>query len=205
MKKVVLGIISIFALITLGACTNNAENAGSADKTISSLKAENEKLKSQLNNDQTSESSTADTSSESIEDTEYTGLNEDVHLSNGTKETAIIKVTQVTTNQSAFPEHMINLDSYDTTKMVAVTIDYTNVAMSSPFLPNASYFQAFTKEGKSLEQVMQQNGQDAVAQGRTGTTQIFFELPVSGDQFNQMEMDFVVQSKIATFDLPVSH
>lgn len=208
MKKVLLGAITVFSLVVFGACTSN-EKKESAESTISSLRAENEKLKAELNGDSSyddsSSDSSKDSSSENIEDTEYTGLNEDVHLSNGSKETAIIKVTQATTNQSAFPEHMISLDNYDTTKMVAVTIDYTNVAMSSPFLPNASYFQAFTKDGKALVQVNQQNGQDAVGTGRTGTTQIFFELPVPGDQFDQMEMDFVVQSKIATFDLPISH
>lgn len=197
MKKKLFGMFGAFCLVfMLAACSKN----DASEETISSLKAENEKLKS---GESTQESEVQE--SESSEDLYFNYLNEEVRLSNGEKETAMIKITQASTNQSVFPEHMINLDNYDTNKMVAVTIEYTNVAIPSPFLVLASYFQAFGKDGKALVQVDQQNGQDAVTEGRTGVTQLFWELPVNGNDFNQMEIDFVIDKKIATFILDVSH
>lgn len=139
------------------------------------------------------------------DDVSKINLNEELALGDGTQETARLKVVEVTTNQTAFPEHMLNLDNYDTTKMIAVKIEYTNVAMDEPFLPYSNYFQAFDKEGKALVQVNQQNGQDKVSTGRTGVTQLFWELNIDGNQFNELEIDFIPKSKVATFDLTVSH
>lgn len=135
-----------------------------------------------------------------------TKLNEDVPLAISNKEVASIKITEVSTNQNSFPSHMVSLDDYDTTKMISVTIDYKNIAMPEAFLPHSGNFQAFDKDGKSLKRVNQQNGQDSVTEGRTGTTKIFFELPIDGNDFSKVEIEFVPGTeKVATFDLDVTH
>lgn len=209
MKKIVFGLV--FSSLVLGACGNTTSSTDSdAQKTIDSLKTENSSMnkkielyESLLTTDESS--SSTETSETEDQSTIKLSLNQALELGDGKKQ-AEIKVIEATTNQSAFPEHMISLDRYDTSKMVAVTIEYTNVAMDDNFLPYAQYFQAFSDDGQKLEQVEQQNGQDAVSIGRTGKTQLFWELPVEGAQFNHMEIDFVPSSKkVATFDINVSH
>lgn len=65
---------------------------------------------------------------------------------------------------------------------------------------------AFTASAnKALTPVCQQNGQDAVSEGHTGTTQIFFETPADGSSFNNVEIDFIPQNKVATFTIEISH
>lgn len=210
MKKIIIGLI--FSSIALGACGNTTSSTANSDaqKTIDSLKTENSSMnkkielyESLLTTDESS--SSTETSETEDQSAIKLSLNQALELGDGKKQ-AEIKVIEATTNQSAFPEHMISLDSYDTSKMVAVTIEYTNVAMDDNFLPYANYFQAFSDDGQKLEQVDQQNGQDAVSIGRTGKTQLFWELPVEEAQFNHMEIDFVPSSKkVATFDINVSH
>lgn len=154
--------------------------------------------------------STTSSSSE-VEHTSYSfkfGLNEKAEFTKDGNDQAVasIKITEASTNEVAFPEHMIYLDDYDTSKMVALTIEYENIALDNSFLPSASDFQAFTIDGKLLKRVDQQDGQDQVTQGRTGVTKIFFELPILGQEFNELELDFVPSNEnLATFDIPVSH
>ena len=205
MKKIVFGLL--FGIILLSGCTDQSDQTETGEdvdlqKTVESLRVENKALREGLN---TTEEPATETTDPSNLTEELYGMNQELTLSDGEQETAKIKIVEATTNQSAFPEHMINLDSYDTTKMVAVKIEYTNIAIEEPFLPFASYFQAYDKDGKALIQVSQQSGQDAVPIGRTATTQLYWELPVAGHDFNELEIDFVPKSKIATFDLKVTH
>lgn len=191
MKKII-GVL--FMSTILFGCTNN-NNEVSNNETI------------KQSNSNSSEAVATEVTSETVENNEPQTLkmNEDLILGNGNKEMVKIKITEATTNQSAFPSHMISLDDYNTEKMIAVKIDYTNVAMDEPFLPHSNYFQAYDKSGKALKQVNQQNGQDAVAIGRTGTTQLFWELNEDGNNFNEVEIDFITDKKLGTFDLNVSH
>ncbi|EGP5244447.1 hypothetical protein [Enterococcus faecium] len=212
MKKItLLGFVFAGSLI-LGACGSTSGTADSeAQKTIDSLKAENSDMSKTIESYQTllgteeSESTVETTDTTSSSEQKYS-MGQVLDLGKDDKKNAEIKIVEVTTNQSAFPDHMISMDSYDTTKMIAVKIEYTNVALEENFLPYAQYFQAFSDDGKSLTQVNQQNGQEAVGIGRTGTTQLFWELPVDGNQFNHVEIDFVPSTtKVATFSLDVSH
>ena len=219
-KSFLLGTIGISVLV-LSGCGNNS----SSQKTVDSLKTENSSLNKKIDSlttenstmekkikiyetiidaDQSGSSSTSD--SQSSESSDGIALGEPLELGKDNKKNAEIKIIAATTNQAAFPEHMISMDDYDTTKMVAVKIEYTNVALEENFLPHASYFQAFSEDGKALEQVGQQSGQDAVSIGRTGTTQLYWELPVDGNQVNHIEIDFVPgTTKVDTFSLDVSH
>lgn len=206
MKKLILGLLFSSFLLVSCSNTNNSTNSADLQKTIDSLKQENTLLKQKL--DDNNETTTDSTTSEKPElpaSEEMTSLNEELSLGDGEKETAKLKIVEVTTNQNAFPSYMVSLEDYDTTKMIAVTIEYTNVAIEEPFFPYSNYFQAYDKDGSALTQVNQQHGHDAVAIGRTGKTQIFWELPINGNEFNEVEIDFVPQQKVATFDLKVTH
>lgn len=213
MRKYLLVCIPLLLLVGCRE-SNSGDEVNKLEKTVSSLKKENGELNKRieslqsiidtLDSSSTNSSSSSSSSSENKK-SEY-GLNVDVPLTDGSKETLRLKATKASTNQADFPEHMISLDTYDTSKMVSVTFEYTNVAYGEAFLPHAQYFQAFTKDGKSLERVNQQDGQDMVTEGRTGTTKLFWELPIDGSQFDEIEIDFVPSNeKVATFKLPVSH
>lgn len=216
MKRIIVcGIYFIGGLFLISGCStsNSSETTASLEKEISKLKTENSDLKKKItayegllgideSEGQSNDSSEAKSSSNS----KMYKNGETLLVGDGEKTTAEIKITEATTAQTAFPEHMVNLDTYDTSKMVAVTIEYKNVDMDEAFLPHASYFQAFDSNGSSLEQVNQQSGQDEVAVGRTGKTTLYWELSEAPEQFNQMEIDFIPNSeKIATFDISVSH
>ncbi|WP_288395370.1 hypothetical protein [uncultured Vagococcus sp.] len=205
MKKVsLLGFLSI-SLLFFGACSNSDNS-----ETINSLEKENKDLKEKVAYYEKNSESSSETKSPldetNSEDTPTFKLNEEaVIVDENSQKIYSIKIIEATTNQSAFPEHMINLDNYNTEKMVAVKIEYKNIALDEPFLPYSNYFQAYGKDGKALVQVNQQNGQESVAVGRTSTTQLFWELDVNGNEFNEFEIDYIPSSKLATFDLTVTH
>lgn len=205
MKKVgLLGILSM-SLLFFAACSNSETS-----KTINSLEKENKELKSKVSyyekNSAPSAEITGSSDETNSEDTPTFKLNEEtVIVDEDNKKIYNVKIVEATTSQSAFPEHMVNLDNYNTEKMVAVKIEYKNIALDEPFLPYSNYFQAYGKDGKALVQVNQQNGQESVAVGRTSTTQLFWELDVNGNEFNEFEIDYIPSSKLATFDLTVTH
>ena len=207
-KFLTLGL-ALSATVLLAACggNNDDQKIKELESTIESLKKENAALKGET----TSSTSGKQTESSSKDTSTNSGkfkLNETLELGNGNKKVAEIKITNATTNQAAFPEHMIGLDDYDTTKMIAIEIEYTNVDFPENFLPSSYDFQAYSDNGKSLERVSQQDGQDEVSKGRTGKTKIFFKTETDGTQINHIELDYTPSGsseKIATFDLTVSH
>ena len=176
---------------------------------IAQLETENSKLKEDFSNYQKQVANTSDqseTSDRLTQEVQVFGLNEKIAFGEGENKTAELGVIEATTNQDAFPENMRELKSYNTERMVSVKVEYTNLAMEQPFLPYAQYFQAYTKDGVRLAPVNQQIGQDEVLPNESGITQIFWELPVEGSEFNEFEIDFVAgEQRVATFDLEVSH
>lgn len=144
---------------------------------------------------------------ESNDSKKYFGLNEDLPFENiNNKVVFKLKITEVTTSQSAFPEHMVSMtERYNVSKMIAISIEYTNVDMNEPYLPHSQYFQAYA-DGKALTRVDQQDGQDYADKGRTGKTKIFFDTEKPASEINEIELDFVpTGSPATTFKLPVSH
>lgn len=192
-------------------CTSEipSTQAGNLKEEIAQLETENSKLKEDFSNYQKQVANTSDqseTSDRLTQEVQVLGLNESIDFGDAETKTAELKVIEATTNQEAFPENMRELKSYNTENMVAVKVEYTNLAMDQPFLPYAQYFQAYTKDGVRLTRVNQQIGQDEVLPNESAVTQIFWELPVEGSEFNEFEIDFVTgELRIATFDLEVSH
>lgn len=192
-------------------CTSEipSTQAGKLKEEIAQLETENSRLKEDFSNYQkqvTSSTTQPETSDRLTQEVQVLGLNESIDFGDAETKTAELKVIEATTNQEAFPENMRELKSYNTENMVAVKVEYTNLAMDQPFLPYAQYFQAYTKDGVPLTRVNQQIGQDEVLPNESAVTQIFWELPVEGSEFNEFEIDFVTgELRIATFDLEVSH
>ncbi len=129
MKKMYLLSITLISLGILAGCSNNdSTKVQKLETTISSLKKENDSLKTG-NTDENKKSQESKVDSKQKKEEKKYGLNEDVDLYSNSKKVGKIKLTKVSTNQSAFPDYMINLEDYDTSKMMAVTFDYTNIAM----------------------------------------------------------------------------
>lgn len=200
MKKTIMGITMILFLSILGGCFDS-ETEPTAEQTISSLKAENKKLKSELHNEKIKNNS------ETMKNQKVVGLNQEVIIETKSKEQASVKITEVTTDPDYFPSEMINPDSdnYDISRMVAVTIEYKNISMSSPFIPNISYFKAYTTENQSLEVANFMLGTNTVNKGESSKRQLFFITPGPSSELNEIKIDLSIKSKIATFDLQVSH
>lgn len=208
MKKILFLFLLLF---TMTGCTSEipSTQAGKLKEEIAQLETENSRLKEDFSNYQkqvTSSTTQPETSDRLTQEVQVLGLNESIDFGDAETKTAELKVIEATTNQEAFPENMRELKSYNTENMVAVKVEYTNLAMDQPFLPYAQYFQAYTKDGVPLTRVNQQIGQDEVLPNESAVTQIFWELPVEGSEFNEFEIDFVTgELRIATFDLEVSH
>ena len=119
-KKILTLGLALSATVLLSACGNNDDQKiKELESTIESLKKENAALKGETtssNSENQTESSSKDTSTNSGK----FKLNETLELGNGNKKVAEIKVTNATTNQAAFPEHMIGLDD-TTSKLMMIT------------------------------------------------------------------------------------
>ena len=208
LKKAIVSLFLI-VLFMLSGCSgdSSAKTNDSLENEVTKLKTENSKLKQELSTIRTEEEQTsASEKARLTQEVKNFAENEAIGFGDGEKKLAEMKIVQVTTKQSAFPKRMNELENYDTKHMLAVKIEYKNIEMDTPFLPYAQSFQAYSKDGKRLTAVNQQRGQDEVPKGKSGITQIFWKLPVSGDKFDSVEIDFVSgDQRIATFDLKVSH
>lgn len=203
MKKIKLLTPILLSLILFG-CASTGDN-----EKLTKLEKENTELKKELSKYTDVKKITDKQTSEVKKDNEKTFKNnEEVTLfDKDQKDLASLKITEVSTAQSSFPDHMIHLkDEYDTSKMISVTIEYKNLEMNEGFLPSTHDFQAFDVDGKALERVNQQEGQDRVSKGRASKTKIFFNSPSEGSNYDKIELDYVSGlNKIATFKLDVSH
>lgn len=207
-KKLVICLLSLLLFLLTGCLgENSAETTGSLESKITKLETENSKLKKELSATKKEETQTQPSEKSRLtQEVKTFSENEAIEFGDGEKKLAEMKVVEVTTKQSAFPKRMNELENYNTTQMLSVKIEYKNIEMDTPFLPYAQSFQAYSKDGQRLTAVNQQRGQDEVPKGKSGTTQIFWKLPVKGDKFDHVEIDFVSgEQRVATFDLKVSH
>jgi len=152
----------------------------------------------------TAENKSATDEAEENSSEQLIGLNEEIAFGTADEELFKLTITRVTNNQNAFPDHMVGLDEYNTDRIVAISIDYENVAYEGGFRPSTHDFQAYTKDGKALERINQQSGQDPISEGRKATTQIYFSFPDNDDDLGNIELDYLDYGNVlATFDLLV--
>lgn len=208
MKKIVLCSVLVFLGIGLSACgSGDSSTVSSLEKTIDSLKTENSKLKSgQGVQDTYSDSSTAQSSDK--QNASAKGINEESIYKSGDKDALSIKVIEASTNQSSFPSHMVSLDDYDTTNMVAVKFEFKNINLSEDYGMNPAELTAYDASGNAYKIVNQQSGQDYVANGRSSTSQFYWEVP-NAASINEIEIDYSPSGSSdipkTTFKVPVSH
>ena len=207
-KKSVISwlLVSIFLLSGCSSEWSTTANS-SLEKEVAHLKTENSKLKKELaENKPLKKEESTNEDLRFTEEVKTFSNNESIEFGDGENKLAEMKIVEATTKPSSFPKGMRELENYNIERMVAVTIEYKNIDMDTPFLPYSQSFQAFSKDGKRLTPVNQQKGQDEVPKGKSSTTQIFWELPVIGSDFNEVEIDFVSgDQRVATFALNVSH
>ncbi|MFS7423694.1 hypothetical protein AB6878_12975 [Carnobacterium maltaromaticum] len=190
MKKILSISLLFSSLVFIGAC-GNTENK---EEKNSDINSSSEQKKAE------------EVDSSKATDIKF-GLNEESFYNSDSENVMSLAVVKASTNQADFPDHMISLEEYDTNKMVAVTIQYKNLNLEEPFLPSGSEFTAYDRNSIALTPVNQQNGQDKIAIGRTANTTIFFELPIDGNEFNEMEIDYTPYGTnfTTTFAVPVTH
>ncbi|WP_270790220.1 hypothetical protein [Enterococcus diestrammenae] len=214
MKKFGMSLLVLSSVLVLGACgdsatsTENSEAIAKLEKTVDSLKKENEKLKSGQGV-QAESSTTPESTTESSEPVSAFGLNEEAVYKNSEGEDAFAtKIVKASTNQADFPDYMISMDDFDTANMIAVTIEFRNIALDDPFNVNTGEFIAYDASGKAYQQTSQQEGQDSVAAGRGSTSTMYWEVPNAGS-VNEIEIDYApyVAYGVAPtpFKVPVTH
>lgn len=141
-------------------------------------------------------SSSSDESSDSSEKESVYGLNEESILAkNGTDKMYGIKITQADQNFNDHGKTLVGQSDMGASmnlsqdKGLQVTADYTNYGLTDPFLASTQYFTVYDDEGKTVEMLSQQDGQDEVTEGHTGTTHFWVNLnkPVSQTKYIEIE------------------
>ncbi|MFL2063119.1 hypothetical protein ACEN4E_05680 [Latilactobacillus sakei] len=141
-------------------------------------------------------SSNSDESNDSSEKESVYGLNEESILAkNGTDKMYGIKITQADQNFNDHGKTLVGQSDMGASmnlsqdKGLQVTADYTNYGLSDPFLASTQYFTVYDDEGKTVEMLSQQDGQDEVTEDHTGTTHFWVNLnkPVSQTKYIEIE------------------
>lgn len=139
--------------------------------------------------DDNSSSDSSELSSESSSEKVKLSLNEEYKTS-----TFGIKITQANQNwnehgQSLVDDTTIPSLSVSSQNGLQVTVDYTNYDMDS-FLPSIFDFTVYDNDGKAGKIVNQQDGQDEVSKGRTGTTTFWVNLPKPYADTKYVEIEY---------------
>lgn len=185
--------IVVAGLLLHDSLTYSNEN-DSLNSKNSKLVKENKQYK-QLFSTLSGDSSSSETSSKSEKQPTY-GLNEESVLAeNGTDKMYGIKITQA---DQTFNDHGQGL--VGETEMGAgmnlskdnglqITAEYKNYGLSEPFLARTQYFTIYDDDGNTAEMLQQQDGQDEVTEGHTGSTHFWVNLkkPVSQTKYVEIE------------------
>src|SRR5699024_9001850 len=152
MNKKLLMTLSFVSLLT--ACGEETQTNEVDTNDIDALQAELEAAYSRIdeleeelgisNEDEIEETEdVADVENNESNDDMF-DLNETMSLVDDSGEELVkITITQATNDENVFPSHMVSLDEYDTNRIVAITIDYENVAYEGTYLPSTHDFQAY--------------------------------------------------------------
>lgn len=141
-------------------------------------------------------STSDDESSDSSEEESVYGLNEESILAkNGTDKMYGIKITQADQNFNDHGKSLVGQTdmgagmNLSAENGLQITADYTNYGLSDPFLASTQYFTIYDDKGKTVEMLNQQDGQDEVTEGHTGTTHFWVNLnkPVSQTKYIEIE------------------
>lgn len=208
-KKIALLSLSSLLLV---ACGEQNTKANSTDQPeieelenqLAEANKRIEELESELEGSNTNQESSE---SENKGDQQAFGLNEEMVIGDGTTDMVSVKITNVSNDKSVFPDHMQSLtDEYDLSRAIAIDIEYKNIAYGESFLPFSDNFQVFSADGgEPFERIDQQDGQDYVNEGRSGTTQIYFYYPEGIDNVDEVEIDYSHQGNyIGTFNTEVT-
>lgn len=193
-------------ILLLGSCAFLLAACGNEGNTKTTENATEETTEQVSSSDQTSMADSAVTS-ESILETPLHSINEPVslYLDNPDEIVAEVVVTKATDNIDAFPDYLKSGDYFDVNSLILIQVDYTNISYPENFSMGLHDFQVFTEDGKNLPNIGQQNGGDAVAQGRTGSSEFYVESEGSQDK---IELDFIPSgssSPLATYTVDVEH
>lgn len=209
MKK----FICIVSLLVLVGCSNNSEKKQTNQSTVDTSSSAEEARRKMIDeaNKRAEAKQSSDLAERESKQAEYYEnmkykLNEETFFGENGEKQWSITFKEASTNQANFPDHMISLDQYDTSRMIAVTIDYSNIDLDDTFLPIASDFIAYDENGKALTQVNQQDGQDRIGKGRASSTKLFWETTDDPANINSIEIDYeFAYGKTESYEIEVTH
>lgn len=151
-----------------------------------------------LNSDYKAElasSKKASSSSKSTSKTKHTySVDQEAVLSADGKKMYGLTLKSATTQFNAHGQSLVQENDVDSLKLsqgngVQITMDYTNYGDTNSFLPLVFDFVVY-QDGKAGKMISQQDGQDEVAQGRTGTTTFWCNLPNPVADSKNIEIDY---------------
>ncbi len=150
-------------------------------------------------------SSDSDTSKDTTPETSSSESKEILSLNQEYKNKNFgIKVTQADQNFNEHGRGLVNDDIFKLSQEngVQITIDYTNYDMTS-FLPSIFDFTVYDDGNKTAKILNQQDGQDAVSKGRTGTTTFWVNLQKPYSETKYIEIEYSNSDVI--FRIPLNH
>lgn len=208
MKKVgLLGILFLSALSTAGCSSNNSNTS-----TIDSLKKENEELKSKISYYEKEESSPNDTSESSSANTSSEipvfKNNEEAFIADvdGNKLYSL-KILKATTNLSETNETYTDGKPQNT---IEVTYEYKNYLVDKPMLVSSQYVNAFDSNGLAGKNMSMMDGQTEVTKDRASQSTVWFVMQNDMTNENSIEIEYANDFSLgfdsaAKFEVPLEH
>lgn len=184
----------VFSGLLLRSSIIHVKQNDSLTAQNSKLKKENKQYK-QLFATLSGQSSNSSTSKKSKQST-YSLNEESVLAENGTDKKYGIKITQADQNFNDHGKSLVGQTdmgagmNLSAENGLQITADYTNYGLSEPFLARTQYFTVYDDEGKTVEMLSQQDGQDEVTEGHTGTTHFWVNLNKPFSQTKYIEIEY---------------
>lgn len=205
MKKLVLsGIVVLISVLSLAGCGGKSDSSsGSALKAEnSSLKKEVKSLKAQIqaqNGDSVLDNSASKTNKNKTKDLTAVMGKEYLFKDKNGKKLAGLTLKSVDQNWNNFAKRYINNPDYlddfalgAPENMIQVVMEFTNYGVENEddFGVNRSALSVYDDTGKKCEANMNQDGDDAVSIGHTGTATMWYKLSKPYKDTHKIELEF---------------
>ncbi|MDT2427682.1 hypothetical protein ABQD97_06105 [Enterococcus avium] len=204
MKKIVLALV-VLGFGLAGCSSNDSSTISSLEKTVTSLKAENSKLRD--TDVQTSSSSESGESTSSVK-TFNPGEEAIIKNSSG-KEMYGLKILKATTNLSADSSSEAYTDGKPE-NTVEVTYEYRNINYDKPMLISSQFVEAFDEDGKAGKNMSMMDGQTEVSQGRSSQSTVWFVMDKPMGDAKEIDVEYLNDFSlgfegVAKFKVPLEH
>lgn len=203
MKKLYLFGVTFLSIGILSGCSNNdSAKINKLESTISSLKKENEELKSTANGSVLTETS------ESLKKSKTYAPGEEAIIKDSSgKEMYGLKILKATTNLSQ-ADNAYTDGKPDNT--IEVTYEYRNINYETPLIISSQFLAAYDSKGKAGKNMNMMDGQTEVSPGRSSQSTVWFVMdsPMKNESETEIEYlnDFSLGFEgVAKFKVSLEH